>query len=78
MRCGQRQSPSTLRRAIRAAGRVPAERDTRYRLRRTFSTDGAGDPADALDTAGDAESRFGSYAALTASTDHRFHLRIKH
>jgi len=75
---GQRQTPSTLRRAIRAAGRVPAERDTRYRLRRTFSPTDDGEAPDALDLAADAEARFGSYAALTASSDHRFHLRIKH
>jgi FO synthase subunit 2 len=74
---GQRQSPSALRRAIRAAGRIPAERDTRYRLRRTFSADGSRDPTEALDTAA-GDARFGSYPALTSSTDHRFHLRIKH
>ncbi len=34
---GQVMTPSALRRVIRAAGRTPAERDTRYNVRRTFA-----------------------------------------
>ncbi len=74
---GQLQPPSALRRAIRDAGRIPAERNTRYHLLRKFSADGADDPPDALDQVEDADARFGSYAALTAATDHRFHLRVR-
>jgi FO synthase subunit 2 len=73
---GQRQPPSALRRAIRAAGRVPAERDTRYRIRRTFSAGGEDDPIEPLDAAG-GDEQFGSFAALTQSHDHRFHLRVR-
>jgi FO synthase subunit 2 len=74
---GQRQAPAALRRVIRAAGRLPAERDTRYRLRRRFSSDGADDPCEALDEVHDAEARFGSYAALTRAGEHRFRLRVR-
>ncbi len=68
---GQHASPAALRAAIRSAGRVPAERDTRYRLRRVFA-DPAGDPIDPLDQVADAESTFGSYRALTRDTRFRF------
>jgi FO synthase subunit 2 len=74
---GQRQAPSALRRVIRGAGRVPAERDTRYRIRRQFSRDGADDELEPLDAIDDGEARFGSYAALAHATEHRFHLRIR-
>ncbi len=68
---GQHASPAALRAAIRAAGRVPAERDTRYRLRRTFA-DPAADPVDPLDEVADPSATFGSYAALTRDTRFRF------
>jgi FO synthase subunit 2 len=74
---GQLQPPSALRRAIRDAGRVPAERNTRYRILRTFSTGGEDDPVEGLDGVTDAETRFGSFAALTQASDHRFHLRVR-
>jgi FO synthase subunit 2 len=74
---GQRQTPAALRRVIRAAGRVPAERDTRYRLRRRFSVDGVDDPREALDDVADGEAQFGSYAALTRASEHRFRLRVR-
>jgi FO synthase subunit 2 len=74
---GQLQPPSVLRRAIRDAGRVPAQRDTRYRLLRTFSASGDDDAPDALDEVKDAATRFGSYTALTHAKDHRFHLPVR-
>jgi FO synthase subunit 2 len=61
---GQLQSPRELRRAIRDAGRIPAERNTRYGILRTFSADGAGDPEHPLDAVEQAEARFGSYQGL--------------
>jgi FO synthase subunit 2 len=70
---GQLQPPSALRRAIRDAGRVPAQRDTRYRLLRTFSADGHDDTDEPLDRVTDAEATFGSYTALTQ--DARFHFQ---
>ena len=73
---GQHASPAALRAAIRAAGRLPAERDTRYRLRRTF-TDPAADPVDPLDRVGDAEATFGSYRALTQDARFRFALPVR-
>jgi FO synthase subunit 2 len=63
---GQLMSPAMLRRAIRDAGRIPAERNTRYGLLHTFSADGADDPVHPLDLIDDPEARFGSYAQLTA------------
>jgi FO synthase subunit 2 len=62
---GQLTSPAVLRRVIRAAGRLPAERDTRYRILRAFSADGGDDPVHPLDTIEDPEARFGSYKQLT-------------
>ena len=57
---GQLVAPAELRRVIRDAGRIPAERNTRYALLRTFSADGHDDPVDPLDLVEDAEARFGS------------------
>jgi 7,8-didemethyl-8-hydroxy-5-deazariboflavin synthase CofH subunit len=70
---GQLVTPAALRRTIRAAGRVPAERTTLYALRRRFD-DPSADGDDALDSVADAEARFGSYAALTRSSEARFRL----
>jgi FO synthase len=61
---GQLQPPRELRRVIRDAGRVPAERNTRYRILREFSRDGEGDPVDPLDGVEQAETQFGSYQRL--------------
>ena len=69
---GQRLSPATLRRAIRAAGRVPAQRDTRYRTLRTFDADGSADPADPLDAVPADGDALGSYALLTRDPRFRF------
>ena len=38
---GQLQSPRSLRDAIRAEGRLPAQRDTKYRLLRQFEASDA-------------------------------------
>jgi FO synthase subunit 2 len=62
---GQLMAPATLHRAIRDAGRVPAERNTRYEILRAFSVEGGDDPVHPLDTIEDAEARFGSYRMLT-------------
>ncbi|MFI5309405.1 MAG: hypothetical protein ACHQ53_18765, partial [Polyangiales bacterium] len=62
---GQLMAPATLRRAIRDAGRLPVERNTRYQVLRAFSADGADDPVHPLDLVDDPEARFGSYRKLT-------------
>jgi FO synthase subunit 2 len=67
---GQLVPPGELKRLIRDAGRVPAERDTVYNILRTFA-DGD-DEASPLDRVEDAESRFGSYRRLIASGTFRF------
>ena len=67
---GQLVPPGELKRLIRDAGRVPAERDTLYNIVRLFA-DG-NDEASPLDTVEDAESRFGSYRRLVASGTFRF------
>jgi FO synthase subunit 2 len=67
---GQLVGPAELRRWIRDAGRVPAERDTLYRVVRDFAE--GEDPRTELDSVGDAEARFGSYRRLIASGEFRF------
>src|ERR1043166_7654428 len=67
---GQLVGPAELRRWIRDAGRGPAERDTLYRIVRTYA-DGD-DPRTELDAVEDAEARFGSYRRLIASGEFRF------
>jgi FO synthase subunit 2 len=76
---GQLQTPAQLRRAIRGAGRIPAQRDTRYRLLRTYAADGdeRNEQDEALDHVANAEATFGSYGALTHSREHRFHLPVR-
>jgi 7,8-didemethyl-8-hydroxy-5-deazariboflavin synthase CofH subunit len=75
-RHGQFQPPAALRRAIREAGRLPVERDTRYRTRRAFAADGASDEPEPLDRVDDAEALFGSYAALTEDARFKFRLPV--
>src|SRR5574341_200431 len=70
---GQLVGPAELRRLIRDAGRVPAQRDTLYGLVRTYSDDE--DPESPLDKIDDAEARFGSYRRLIASGEFRFRYR---
>jgi FO synthase subunit 2 len=67
---GQLVPPAELKRLIRDAGRVPAQRDTLYNILR--HADDGDDDASPLDTVQDAESRFGSYRRLVASGAFRF------
>jgi 7,8-didemethyl-8-hydroxy-5-deazariboflavin synthase CofH subunit len=68
---GQLVPPRELRRVIREAGRVPAERTTLYALRKVY--DGAEPEADSpLDHVKDAEAAFGSYQGLARSATFRF------
>ena len=67
---GQLVGPAELRRWIRDAGRVPAERDTLYNVVRTYAE--GDDPRSELDSIEDAEARFGSYRRLIASGEFRF------
>ena len=70
---GQLVPPAELRRLIRDAGRVPAQRDTLYNLLHVYE---AGDEPDSeLDHVEDAEKRFGSYRQLIASGEFRFTAR---
>jgi 7,8-didemethyl-8-hydroxy-5-deazariboflavin synthase CofH subunit len=67
---GQLVPPGELKRLIRDAGRVPAQRDTVYNIVRLYG-DGD-DEAAPLDMVDDAEARFGSYRRLVASGAFRF------
>jgi 7,8-didemethyl-8-hydroxy-5-deazariboflavin synthase CofH subunit len=67
---GQLVGPGELCRIIRDAGRVPAERDTLYRIVRRY--DPGTEPVSPLDAVEDAEARFGSYRKLIASGEFRF------
>ena len=68
---GQLVPPAELRRMVRDAGRVPAQRNTTYDLLRVYD-DPAADEASPLDDVQDAEARFGSYRRLTAAHEFRF------
>jgi len=68
---GQLLSPIQLRKLIRSAGRVPAERTSLYAIRKVFD-DEADESESALDRIDDADARFGSYATLSQSTEFRF------
>ena len=67
---GQLVPPGELKRLVRDAGRVPAQRDTVYNVLHVYG-DGD-DAATPLDMVDDAESRFGSYRRLVASGAFRF------
>jgi 7,8-didemethyl-8-hydroxy-5-deazariboflavin synthase CofH subunit len=73
---GQFQSPADLRRVIREAGRVPVQRDTRYRALRVFAAEPEAGEESALDRLDDAEATFGSYARLTRDARFRFKLPV--
>jgi len=68
---GQLVPPAELRRLIREAGRVPARRDTLYNVLKVYA-DVADDEDSPLDHVSDAAERFGSYRALSASSQFRF------
>lgn len=67
---GQLVPPAELRRMIRSAGRVPAQRNTVYDLLKVYG--GGEDEQGPLDSVEDAEVRFGSYRQLAASDRFRF------
>src|SRR5437899_5115638 len=67
---GQLVAPRELRRLIRDAGRTPAQRKTNYELLRVF--DAKDEEITALDLVENADTRFGSYRKLTASSEFRF------
>ena len=71
---GQLVPPAELRRLIRDAGRVPAERTTTYALRRVFDNDGADEP-EPLDIAAKDGGRFGSYHQLIKMEQYRYRHR---
>ncbi len=67
---GQLVPPAELKRLVRDAGRVPAQRDTLYRILKVYATDD--DEASPLDAIDDADARFGSYRRLIASGEFRY------
>jgi FO synthase subunit 2 len=69
---GQFVPPSRLRAAIRDAGLLPVQRNTRYGTVREFSADGSDEQIEPLDRIESAEQVFGSYDALTRDTRFRF------
>jgi FO synthase subunit 2 len=73
---GQLQTPATLQRVIRDAGRIPFERNTRYRVVRELGPDATSNEAHPLDAVDDADATFGSYAALTRDERFRFRLPV--
>lgn len=72
---GQLIPPHEIRRLIRDAGRVPAERTTTYAIRHLFETD-EDDTVGALDLAAQDAGRFGSYHQLVKMD--RFRYRHPH
>jgi FO synthase subunit 2 len=64
---GQFLTPARMRSLIRGAGRIPVERSTTYQTLRLFEQE----PGAADDTAW-TDERFGSFPALTASSEFRF------
>jgi 7,8-didemethyl-8-hydroxy-5-deazariboflavin synthase CofH subunit len=67
---GQLVTPLELRRLIRDAGRIPAQRKTNYDIIETY--DGQEDTLTPLDNIINADSRFGSYSRLANSKEFRF------
>ena len=74
-RHGQLMRPSTLREAIRRAGRNPVERTTLYGTVRRFAQEPSPDEADPLDRIADADRVFGTYDTLASSGAFRFEYR---
>ena len=69
---GQCMKPREMRRLIRDAGRIPAERTTTYEIRRQFGPeeDDHYDPLDRVE--GESEDTFGSYARLSHAPEWKF------
>jgi FO synthase subunit 2 len=68
---GQLVPPAELRRLIRDAGRIPAQRNTEYDLLKVYDAQEDTDDSP-LDRVEDAEARFGSYRKLATSGQFRF------
>ncbi len=67
---GQLIQPRELRRLIRDAGRIPAQRRTNYDLLKVYNS--ADEEITELDLVTSADARFGSYHKLASSEDFRF------
>jgi 7,8-didemethyl-8-hydroxy-5-deazariboflavin synthase CofH subunit len=69
---GQCMKPREMRRLIRDAGRIPAERSTTYEIRREFGReeDDHYDPLDRIE--GESEETFGSYQRLSHAPEWKF------
>ncbi len=68
---GQCMKPREMRRLIRDAGRIPAERATTYEILRPFGRE-EDDHFDLLDLIDEPEERFGSYSRLTHAEGFKF------
>jgi 7,8-didemethyl-8-hydroxy-5-deazariboflavin synthase CofH subunit len=73
---GQFVAPADLRRVIREAGRVPVQRDTRYRALRVFGPEATPDEDTALDRVSDPDATFGTYGTLVRDARFRFRLPV--
>ncbi len=68
---GQLVTPQTFREVIRESGRVPAERDTTYKIRRRFNgNEEVHDPLDGIE--GDPARRFGTYQQMVKMEAYRY------
>jgi len=72
---GQLIPPNELRRLIRDAGRIPAQRNTKYELLKVFEHES--DEQSQLDLIEDADAQFGSYRKLAGSAQFRFVRELK-
>ncbi len=68
---GQRMAPREMRALIREMGRIPAERNTLYDIKRRFGIE-PDDHYDPLDLADGNDERFGSYIKLTQDANFKF------
>ena len=68
---GQRMAPREMRALIREMGRIPAERNTLYGIKRQFGIE-PDDHYDPLDLADGTDERFGSYIKLTQDANFKF------
>lgn len=71
---GQFLSPRALRAAIREAGRVPAQRNTRYGILKEFPREAAVDdePLEPLDRIEAPDAAFGTYSSVARDAKYRF------
>lgn len=65
---GQLLRPREIRRIIREAGRIPAQRTTTYKIIKTYNTDSENDELDRVDDT----NRFGSYFELVKIDKYRY------